>query len=241
MRNDKKNILVTTELDGQQIQYARVLGLDPIIKPALEFEFPEYWDRVLRSINEHPKADWVFSSGNAVKALERMRRIGLQVPPQTTVYAVGRKTAGALADLGLEAVVPRRQKAAGLAERIAEDGAERVIWFRGNRARRELPDILAERGVEVLEVEVYKTRVQPVYLPDRNVEGILFYSPSAVEGFAGGEGFEGELPELFAIGPTTAEAVREAAGREPVTADRPDTRVLLKKVSDTLFDRKPAT
>ncbi|MDZ7773038.1 MAG: uroporphyrinogen-III synthase [Balneolaceae bacterium] len=241
MRNDRKNILVTTQLDGQQIQYARVMGLEPLIEPALEFEFPEYWDRVLRTINDHPKADWVFSSSNAVKALERMRRSGLQVPPNTTVYAVGRKTADALADLGLEATVPRRQKASGLAERIAEEGVDRVIWFRGNRARRELPEILAERGVEVLEVEVYKTKVQPVNLPDRHVDGILFYSPSAVEGFSKGEGFKGELPELFAIGPTTAQALREAADREPVVAGRPDTRVLLKKVSDTLFDRKPAT
>ena len=44
MRQHKQNILVTRPLTAQQIEYARILGLEPVIEPALEFSFPEYWD-----------------------------------------------------------------------------------------------------------------------------------------------------------------------------------------------------
>lgn len=242
MRHDKKNILVTRPLDGRQREYARVLGLDPVTRPALEFEFPPYWDRVLKTINDHPKADWIFTSANAVKALAEMRKNGLQVPPNTALFAVGRKTGGALEDLGLEAQVPLQQDGEGLAKLVArESSSGEVIWLRGNRARRELPEILEENGIAVREVEVYKTLVRPVEMPRQAVEAILFYSPSAVEGFGEGEGFEGDLPPLFAIGSTTGEALREASGREVIESPRPDTRVLLKTVADHLFTRKPAS
>lgn len=242
MRHDKKFILVTRPLSGRQMQYARVLGLDPLVRPALEFEYPPYWDKVLRTINEHPKADWVFTSRNGVRALREMTDSGLQVPPNTTVFAVGGKTGEALEELGLSAQVPRQQDGEGLARLVAgESSSGSVIWFRGNRSRRELPGILAGEGIAVTEVEVYKTIIRPVSLPAEAVEGILFYSPSAVEGFERGEGFGGDLPPLFAIGPTTGEALREASGRTVVESPRPDTRVLLKTVADHLFSRKPAS
>src|SRR5699024_11806726 len=82
MRQNKRNILVTRTLSAQQIEYAKILGLEPIIEPALEFTFPEYWDQVLKAINEYPKSDWVFTSANGVKALEELMEAGLQVRPE---------------------------------------------------------------------------------------------------------------------------------------------------------------
>ncbi|WP_372638474.1 uroporphyrinogen-III synthase, partial [Fodinibius sp.] len=69
MRQNKQNILVTRPLSAQQLEYARILGLEPIVEPALEFNFPDYWDGVLKVINNHLKSDWVFTSANGVKAL----------------------------------------------------------------------------------------------------------------------------------------------------------------------------
>ena len=106
MRQNKRNILVTRALSAQQIEYARILGLEPIVDPALEFSFPEYWDRVLKAINEHPKSDWVFTSANGVKALEELMNAGLQVRPEVQIFAVGGKTREALQKLGLNAKIP---------------------------------------------------------------------------------------------------------------------------------------
>lgn len=236
MRQHKQNILVTRPLSGQQRQYARILGLEPIEKPALEFKFPTYWDRVLGVINEHPKSDWVFTSTNGVKALEALMQSGLQVRPEVQIFAVGSKTQEALQDLGLEAQIPFQQDGKHLAELIIEEGKiDSVIYFHGNLSRGEIAETLAAENIEVIEVEVYKTIIHPVELPVEPVKGILFYSPSAVQGFKQGQGFEDELPTLFAIGPTTAEALEKETDQSVIVADRPDTKVLLQKVATYLF------
>jgi uroporphyrinogen-III synthase len=238
MRQDKRNILVTRPLSGQQIQYARILGLEPIIKSALEFEFPEYWNQVLKVINENPKSDWIFTSTNGVKALEEIMNSGLQVRPETQLFAVGSKTRDALRELGLDAQIPKIQDGKHLAELILEEGKiDSVIYFHGNLSRDEMTDRLKEEGIEVIEIEVYKTIINPVNLPKVPISGVLFYSPSAVEGFKQGEGFHDDLPPLFAIGPTTAKALREETDQGIEVADQPDTEVLLRTVADHIFNK----
>jgi len=238
MRQHKRNILVTRPLSGQQIQYARILGLEPVIESALDFEFPQYWDGVLKVINDHPKSDWVFTSANGVKALEELISNGLQVRPEIKIFAVGSKTKEALEDLGLEAKIPKTQDGLHLAELIIEEGKiDSVIYFHGNLSRGEMTEKLRAKDIEVIEQEVYQTKIKPVYLPQTSVDAILFYSPSAVEGFSRGEGFNGELPKLFAIGPTTAEALRRESDQGVEIADAPDTKELLKTVADHLFNK----
>lgn len=241
MRQDKRNILVTRQLSGRQIQYARILGLEPIIKPALEFEFPQYWDEVLKVINEHLKSDWVFTSANGVKALEALMESGLQVRPETQLFAVGAKTQEALQKLGLESKIPRTQNGKYLAELIIREGKiNSVIYFHGNLSRDEMANKLIEGGIEVIELEVYKTVIQAVKLPKKPLSAILFYSPSAVEGFKQGTGFEQELPALFAIGETTADALRAETDQPVQVATQPDTEALLRTVSNYIFNEEEA-
>lgn len=236
MRQHKRSILVTRPLSGQQLEFARILGLEPVIEPALEFEFPDYWDTVLKVINDNPKSDWIFTSTNGVKALEELIKNGLQVRPEVKLFAVGSKTKEAIEDLGLEAKIPRTQDGTHLADLVIEEGKiDSVIYFHGNLSRDEMTEKLREKNIEVIEIEVYKTIVRPVSLPVNPVEAVLFYSPSAVKGFNQGQGFDGELPVLFAIGPTTADALREHTDQSVEVADTPDTRVLLKTVADHLF------
>ena len=239
MRQDKRNILVTRPLSGQQLEYARILGLEPIIEPALDFEFPDYWDGVLKVINENPKSDWVFTSANGVKALKALIKNGLQVRPEVQIFAVGSKTKEALEALGLEAKIPKTQDGSHLADLIIAEGKiNSVIYFHGNLSRGELTDKLRSKNIEVLEVEVYRTKIKPVSLPENPIQAVLFYSPSAVEGFKQGHGFEGDLPALFAIGPTTAEALRNETDKGVEVADLPDTKELLKTVADHLFNKE---
>lgn len=236
MRQHKRNILVTRPLSGQQLEYARILGLEPVIEPALEFEFPAYWDGVLKVINNHLKSDWIFTSTNGVKALEELIENGLQVRPEVKLFAVGSKTKEAIESLGLEASIPHIQDGSHLADLIIEEGKiDSVIHFHGNLSRDAMTDKLRKKGIDVVEVEVYKTIIKPVTLPVNPVGAILFYSPSAVEGFGKGQGFDGELPPLFAIGPTTAEALRQYTDQGVEVAETPDTKVLLKTVADYLF------
>ncbi|NIT59158.1 MAG: hypothetical protein GWN00_23930 [Aliifodinibius sp.] len=239
MRQDKRNILVTRPLSAQQFEYARILGLEPIIEPALQFNFPEYWDGVLKVINENLKSDWIFTSTNGVKALEELMNVGLQVRPEVQLFAVGAKTRDALQELGLDAKIPRTQDGKHLAELIIREGkSNSVIYFHGNLSRDEMTDRLQDDGIEVIELEVYETIINPVEMPNKSVSGILFYSPSAVEGFAQGTGFDGELPPLFAIGPTTAKSLKEHSDQHVEIAKQPDTEVLLRTTADYIFNKE---
>lgn len=225
-------------MTAQQLEYARILGLEPIIKPALEFNFPVYWDGVLKVINENLKSDWVFTSANGVKALEELMRSGLQVRPEVQIFAVGSKTREALQNLGLDAKIPWMQDGKHLAELIIQEGKiNSVIYFHGNLSRDEMTDRLTDEGIEVIELEVYETVINPVAMPNKAVSGILFYSPSAVEGFSRGTGFQDELPPLFAIGPTTAEALKEHTDQPVQIAKQPDTEMLLRTTADYIFNK----
>ncbi|MDZ7658197.1 uroporphyrinogen-III synthase [Fodinibius sp.] len=239
MRQNKRNILVTRPLSAQQFEYARILGLEPMIEPALQFNFPDYWDSVLKVINENLKSDWVFTSTNGVKALEELMKAGLQVRPEVQIFAVGSKTRDALQELGLDAKIPRTQDGKHLAELIMQEGKiNSVIYFHGNLSRDEMTDRLKDDGIEVIELEVYETIINPVEMPNKSVSGILFYSPSAVEGFARGTGFDKELPPLFAIGPTTAGALKKHTDQHVEIAKQPDTEVLLRTTADYIFNKE---
>lgn len=225
-------------MSAQQLEYARILGLEPIVRSALEFNFPDYWDGVLKVINENLKSDWVFTSANGVKALEELMKSGLQVRPEVQIFAVGSKTRQALQELGLDAKIPRTEDGKHLAELIIEEGKiNSVIYFHGNLSRDEMTDRLMDDGIEVIELEVYETIINPVEMPNKPVSGILFYSPSAVEGFARGMGFEDELPPFFAIGPTTAKALKEHTDQPIQIAKQPDTEVLLRTTADYIFNK----
>ncbi|MCW9707062.1 uroporphyrinogen-III synthase [Fodinibius salsisoli] len=238
MRQHKQNILVTRPLSAQQLEYARILGLEPIIEPALSFSFPNYWDQVLKTITDNPKSDWVFTSANGVKALAELMEAGLQPRPETQLFAVGAKTRDALQKLGLNAQIPRTQDGKHLAELIIREGKiDSVIYFHGNLSRDEMTNGLSEEHIEVIELEVYETIINAVHMPENPISGILFYSPSAVEGFARGQGFKDELPPLFAIGPTTAKALKEQTDQHIEIAKQPDTEVLLRTVSDYIFNK----
>ena len=226
-------------MSAQQFEYARILGLEPIIEPALQFNFPEYWDSVLKVINENLKSDWIFTSANGVKALEELMNAGLQVRPEVQIFAVGSKTRDALQDLGLDAKIPRTQDGKHLAELIIQEGKiNSVIYFHGNLSRDEITDRLQDDGIEVIELEVYETIINPVEMPNKQVSGILFYSPSAVEGFAQGTGFDEDLPPLFAIGPTTAKALKEHTDQHVEISKQPDTEVLLRTTADYIFNKE---
>lgn len=231
MTQHGQNILVTRSLSTQQIAYTRQLGLEPIIEPAIEIKFPQYGNKIAQVIEHNPESAWVFTSANGVSALKKRLQAGLDVSPHASIYAVGSKTREAVQSLGFEAQVPATQDGKHLAELISAEGESAVLYFQGNLSRDEMTAILRNHGVQVTEQEVYQTHIQPVEMPDEPVRGILFYSPSAVEGFKRGNGFKQELPTLFAIGPTTAAALREETNQQVEVARIPDTKVMLQMVS----------
>ena len=169
----------------------------------------------------------VFTSMNAVEAVAYYQE---KNQPSWDIYCIGTATAKLVArHFGEEQIIGRANDAAALAELITEDdGIEEVIFFCGEQRRDELPEILREHDIEVNEITVYQTIELPHKI-DKSYHGILFFSPSAVDSFFKNN----KLPAstiLFAIGNTTANAIRKHSKNKVIISDAPGKDNLLKKM-----------
>ena len=236
------NILVTRELSDEQIQLAEVLGLNVVIEPAIRIEFRSDWftvDTILRN-TEIPV--FAFTSQNGVEAFDHYRQSGAEIPENVPVYAVGKKTAEALEKIGLKAESPNQQDGAGLAQKLVEDFSKdpemksaKVLHFCGDKRRDEFRQFLQDADIHVRDVVVYKTILKNMNIPQTPVDGLLFYSPSAVQAFRSSGGFlNKQLPELFAIGSTTAEELSIETGKHVHISPEPNTETLLEFVAQVL-------
>ena len=163
----------------------------------------------------------VFTSANAVAAVE-----GSGWKIFCTAGATRRKVAERF---GEAAIAGTAESAAELAETIIGEGWVKAVWFFcGDLRREELPARLRQAGLEVHEVVVYKTRLTPRKI-GRVYNGIAFFSPSAVESFFSVNTMAPGT-RLFAIGGTTAEAIRQRCDNPVTTSERPEAELLINQI-----------
>ena len=238
------NILLTRELSQDQLSLAESLGLSVVVEPAISISFRNDWVSVKSLIEKSENVVFAFTSQNGVKGFDRYRAAGVEFPG-TTTFAVGGKTADALADIGIEnPIVPEQEDGVGLAHKIVDHFLKTpelknatVLHFCGDRRRDELRQFLTELEIEVKDIVVYKTELNQMDLKNgfKDHDAILFYSPSAVQAFRNSGGFASKgLPELFAIGNTTAEELSIESGKHVHVSPEANTEDFLKFVSEVL-------
>jgi len=244
MKNRHK-ILITRELTDEQLQFADDLGLDVTVEPAIRFEFRKKWSSVVNSIEGAESPIFAFTSQNGVNALEKLMEQGYTPPVNVVFYAVGEKTASALQELGYTAIVPELSYGEQLGEKIAADLKQSglkdatVFHFCGNRRREELRQTLEKSDIDIKDLVVYKTIINQMNINGDDAEAVLFYSPSAVEAFRKSGGFrDGNLPELFAIGHTTAQELSIESGRNVHVSPNTNTEDFLAFTSRVLSEIK---
>jgi uroporphyrinogen-III synthase len=238
----KHQILVTRALSEKQIKLAESLGLDVVIEPAIEIKYRNDWFAVETIFKTIPKPVLAFTSKNGVDAFDLYRESGSSFPEDAPVYAVGEKTAEALREIGLKARIPEQKNGAGLAKKVADDflgtsGLKdaTVLHFCGDKRRDEFRQFLQDSEIKVRDVVVYETILLSMNLPKIQFDGILFYSPSAVQAFRESGGFINPVQsELFAIGSTTAEELSIESGKHVHISPEPDTENFLKFTAKVL-------
>ncbi len=192
--------------------------------------------------------DWcVFTSANAVEVFAN-RMDALDVHPSQLaamrVAAVGRATAAAVADAGLNlTLVPEQATADALAatlRQVMRAGA-RVLYPRSAMGRDVLPNELRAAGFDVLAIDVYRTLPEPNVdrrVLDRvrrgEVDVITFASPSSVRQLVALLGSEcvglNRIPVVCA-GPVTAQAAREAGLLVTAVSESPDVAAMSKAIA----------
>ncbi|EIJ38467.1 uroporphyrinogen-III synthase [Galbibacter orientalis DSM 19592] len=152
----------------------------------------------------------IFASKNAVKSILD-REITIK-----NCFCVGDKTEAYLKKKGFS-VTEKSYQAQALAEQIVRKHSEKEFTlFCGNIRREELPKLLKKNQIKLSEIEVYKTALTSKNMI-RTYDGVLFFSPSAVESFAQRNLFEETT--VFCIGKTTEAEARKHTNNI-ITANR---------------------
>ncbi len=247
-----KRVLVTRAA-GQAADLARELearGASVVIVPVLEIADPESFaplDTALRSLASYRAV--AFTSANAVERFFTRFYDVLgtcdvaALPEGTRAFAVGPKTAEALARAGIEAsALAEDSRGEALARAIKDTLGDvkgvRVLLPRAAAGREELPDGLRAAGARVDAVPVYRTTIPPgaesalrAALAEKP-DAITFASPSAASHaveLTGVRALAGIV--IAAIGPTTAARVVELGLEKPVVAEKATARSLAEALS----------
>jgi uroporphyrinogen-III synthase len=225
--------------------------------PLVSFAPPQDFAAMDAALTCLDSFDWIiFTSANAVQAVERRRR-ELGRDPSSAVNhpraaAVGPATAEEAEHAGFSVdYVATNHSGAGLAEELKNELAGRSVFLpRSDRANADLPSALRRNGAVVTEVVAYRTL--PPNDADREkvsdclkdgVDGILFFSPSAVHNFLELLGHErlGALQGravMVAIGPTTARALSAAGVQRIAWAADTTTEAVIEALEGHLARTK---
>jgi uroporphyrinogen III methyltransferase/synthase len=242
----------TKDQAGALSSRLRGFGAVPEEVPTISVEpprNPQQMDKAVRGLVEG-RYEWIaFTSVNAVRAVrEKFEEYGLDARAFSglKIAAVGDKTAGALADWGLNAdLVPSgEQSARGLLEDWPPydevlDPINRVFLPRADIATETLVAGLVEIGWEVDDVTAYRTvRAAPPPAPTREAiksgkfDAVVFTSSSTVRNLVGIAGKPHPSTIIAVIGPATAKTAEEHGLRVDVMAAEPSVEELVDSLAD---------
>lgn len=164
----------------------------------------------------------VFTSQNAVKSV--MNNPKAQILKTKPAICVGVKTKALLEQNGWE-VLAWTHYAKELTAVIERDFAHCSFSFCCGNIRREvLPTFFKQHNLNFDEYEAYQTVKQPHQIQQK-IEGICFYSPSAIESFLQNNQITTEV--CFCIGDTTADELKEIT-TQIVVASQPTIEATLQ-------------
>lgn len=174
----------------------------------------------LKGINEN----LIFTSQNAAQSV--LLHPKCSALKTKNVFCVGLKTKALLEENGFNVAV-YVDYASDLAEIITLIYSnESYTFFSGNLRKETVPNALKETKVNFNEIQVYETTLTPQKIK-KAVDGILFFSPSAIESYLMENKIKNEI--CFCIGSTTAEAL-EKITRNIIIADQPSVENVIEDV-----------
>jgi uroporphyrinogen-III synthase len=179
-------------------------------------------DFELNNINQN----LIFSSQNAILSL--MEQANWEQLQSKTVFCVGLKSKELLEKNGFTVAV-YMDYASELAEIITLIyNKESFTFFSGNMRKETLPIALKHAAVKFNEIETYQTKLTPFKIAkEEKFDGILFFSPSAVESYLKDNKIKNEI--CFCIGTTTAEALKGVT-KNIILPEIPSTELLIEEV-----------
>ena len=210
-------VLSTKKMQPNQKLYLLNAGLAVVEADFIGIEYKPF---ELNDTNDN----FIFTSANGFKGFLKHKASSLFTG--NTVFCVGHKTKELIERHGFT-VTAVANDAEALAEIIIRDYADRSFtFFSGSIRRDSLPDALAKAKIPLIEIQVYDTALTPQKI-STPVEGILFFSPSAVQSFLAENAITDEA--CFCIGNTTAAAL-EGVTDKVIIAHKPSVENVIVQV-----------
>ena len=178
-----------------------------------------------------PQADYfLLTSQNALLALRSMLCYGQL--PHRKAFCVGEKTRKLLEAEGWEVVASFdyvKELAPYLVKYYAKSS---FVFFCGEKRMDTLPTTLKANHIQLQECLTYYTQLTPTKLTKR-YEGLLFFSPSAIESYLKENTLSGE--KAICIGATTQAALPHTV--ESYVAERPTVESVLECCKELFKNR----
>ena len=214
------SILSTKTLSEEQRQVFLDANFDLLEKDFIEIKHNLF---ELKTINNN----LIFSSQNAVLSL--IEQNGWEVLKTKPVFCVGIKTKELLESHGFTVDV-YLDYASELAEIITLIyNKESYTFLSGNLRKETLPQALKSAGITFNEIEVYQTTLAPFKISDQEkFDGILFFSPSAVESYLTNNKIKNEV--CFCVGATTAASLETKKIKNIIIAQTPTIEEVIEEV-----------
>lgn len=229
MPSFKYNILCTRPLDNMLVYKAANSGISIDSINFVETE-PVASEDIIKKIQNLAvqKITAVFTSTNAVDAVTAH----LKNIPDWNIFCVGGTTKETVFNFfGEKSVKGTARNAKTLSEKIILAGnIKDVVFFCGEQRLDELPETLKVNGVYVEEIIVYKTRLISNFI-NKDYDGILFFSPSAVHSFFSDNTVATNVV-LFSIGTTTTATIKTYCTNKVITSEWPGKENMIELVLD---------
>ncbi len=229
MQPGNPTILITADIDQSLLNEITSKGFVVDIIPFIKTESIQT-EKIQQAIENISmlNATVVFTSSNAVEALHHFIQ---NKKVNWKIYCVGNATKSLIEKLFTDVtVIAIADNAAGLTQQIIinKENISEVYFFCGDKRRNELPQLLTQNNIVVHEIVVYRTTILH-HVIEKDYDAILFFSPSAVNGFFKNNSISIHTI-LFAIGNTTADEIKKYSKNKTLISDKTGKKDLLEKV-----------
>ncbi len=229
MQPGNPTILITADIDQSLLNEITSKGFVIDVIPFIKTESIQT-EKIQQAIENVStlNATVVFTSSNAVEAVYHFIQ---NKKVNWKIYCVGNATKSLIENLFTDStVIAVADNAARLAQQliINKENISEIYFFCGDKKRNELPELLTQNNIVVHEIEVYSTTILQ-HVIEKDYDGILFFSPSAVEGFFSKNTINLSTV-LFAIGNTTADEIKKYSENKIIVSDTSAKNRLIEKV-----------
>lgn len=217
----KRHILYTKhlsehrkELLEQKVEVTEVKALDPVVLPLADPPAEKEWI--------------IVTSPHALEAVEEFISKGWG---NTSKWAcVGFRSRDKVQELGLETTI-KADNAKELVQRLPNSGV--ALYLCGKDRTSTIEDFMGENDWDLSIEETYWTQATHPKVDFNLYDAVVFFSPRNVDSVLRHNDWPKEQVAL-AIGPTTAQALRDHQIEPSIIPDSPDVLLLTQQYLDTL-------